>query len=84
MRKDSNYVRFDISNNGALIPSDKLQLIFDKFYRMDTARSTDTGGAGLGLAIAKEIVLAHGGKISVKSENEMTRFTVRIPNTQPE
>lgn len=46
---------------------------------MDEARSTNTGGAGLGLAIAKEIVLLHGGTIDAGSENEMTTFSVTLP-----
>lgn len=66
-------------NQGKTLPSEKLQAIFEKFYRMDEARSTNTGGAGLGLAIAKEIVTLHGGTISASSENEMTTFTVTLP-----
>ena len=46
---------------------------------MDEARSSNTGGAGLGLAIAKEIVTLHGGAISASSENEMTTFSVSLP-----
>ena len=46
---------------------------------MDEARSTNTGGAGLGLAIAKEIVTLHGGAINASSENELTTFTVTLP-----
>ena len=54
-------------------------MIFEKFYRLDEARSTNTGGAGLGLAIAKEIVVAHGGTISVTSANQVTTFTIELP-----
>ncbi|MEA4924511.1 MAG: ATP-binding protein [Syntrophomonadaceae bacterium] len=50
-----------------------------KFYRLDTERSTSTGGAGLGLAIAQEIVTAHDGTISVESNPENTTFTVKLP-----
>ncbi|CDD48563.1 putative uncharacterized protein [Firmicutes bacterium CAG:534] len=66
-------------NQGKTIPAEKLNAIFEKFYRMDEARSTNTGGAGLGLAIAKEIVLLHGGTIDAGSENEMTTFSVTLP-----
>ena len=58
---------------------EKLNAIFEKFFRMDEARSTNTGGAGLGLAIAKEIVTLHGGAINASSENELTTFTVTLP-----
>ncbi|MGL6201293.1 MAG: sensor histidine kinase [Lachnospiraceae bacterium] len=67
-------------NRGKTIPSQKLRSIFEKFYRLDEARATNTGGAGLGLAIAKDIVTLHDGTISVSSVNELTVFTVRIPS----
>ncbi|EOS76225.1 MAG: HAMP domain-containing sensor histidine kinase [Lachnospiraceae bacterium] len=66
-------------NQGKSIPQEKLNAIFEKFFRMDEARSTNTGGAGLGLAIAKEIVTLHGGSINASSENEMTTFSVTLP-----
>lgn len=67
-------------NHGDPIPSQKIDTIFEKFYRLDSARSTDSGGAGLGLAIAKEIVTAHGGTITAESSRERTVFTVKLPN----
>ena len=67
------------TNQGNPIPQGKLDSIFEKFYRLDTARSTSTGGAGLGLAIAQEIVTAHDGTISVESDPENTTFTVKLP-----
>jgi two-component system sensor histidine kinase VanS len=65
--------------NAGSIPKDELLTIFDKFYRLDGARSSDTGGAGLGLAIAKEIIVLHGGDIKAESENGYTMFTLEIP-----
>lgn len=72
-------VRVTISNHGRTIPKQKLQAIFEKFYRLDDARSSNTGGAGLGLAIAKEIVTLHGGTITAESENQVTTFIVELP-----
>lgn len=66
-------------NNGKTIPEKKLESIFEKFFRLDEARVSDTGGAGLGLSIAKEIVNLHGGKITATSENEETTFCVMLP-----
>ena len=68
-------------NKGKTIPAGKLNSIFEKFFRMDEARSTNTGGAGLGLAIAKEIITLHGGKITAESENESTTFRISLPLT---
>lgn len=76
--QDPNIV-ITFTNQGNPIPQQRLDSIFEKFYRLDSARSTSTGGAGLGLAIAKEIVTAHGGTISVESNPENTTFTVKLP-----
>ncbi len=73
------FIIIKISNEGDPIPEDKLTNIFDKFYRLDSSRSSDTGGAGLGLAIAKEIIRAHKGTITVESNFERTCFTMKIP-----
>jgi two-component system sensor histidine kinase VanS len=77
-QQDKNIV-ITFTNQGNPIPQAKLETIFEKFYRLDSARSTNTGGAGLGLAIAQEIVSAHDGTISVESNTENTTFTVKIP-----
>ena len=53
--------------------------IFQKFYRLDAARSSRTGGAGLGLAIAKEIVESHGGNIRCESNGRLTSFVISLP-----
>lgn len=73
------HIVITFTNQGNPIPKEKLETIFEKFYRLDSARSTNTGGAGLGLAIAKEIVNAHGGTISAESNTEKTTFTVKLP-----
>jgi two-component system sensor histidine kinase VanS len=65
--------------NTGSIPEDKLAAIFEKFYRLDGARSSDTGGAGLGLAIAKEIMIRHGGRIYAESGGGRTTFTAELP-----
>ncbi|MCD7819845.1 MAG: HAMP domain-containing histidine kinase [Lachnospiraceae bacterium] len=71
------------TNEGPQIPQKKLEMIFEKFYRIDNGRSSKTGGAGLGLAIARQIVELHGGAISAVSDSKNTRFIVNIPmNTQ--
>jgi two-component system sensor histidine kinase VanS len=67
--------------NAGSIPKEKLSAIFEKFYRLDDARSSGTGGAGLGLAIAKEIVDRHGGRIYAESDGGSTTFTVELPAT---
>ena len=64
------------------IPGDMLQTIFEKFYRVDGSRSTGTGGAGLGLAIAKQIVELHGGRILAKSDDNQTQFVVTLPSKE--
>ena len=74
---DSVVVRF--TNQGDPIPEAKLKVIFDKFYRLDAARATNHGGAGLGLAIAREIVSAHDGTIACNSTPERTVFTITLP-----
>jgi len=67
--------------NAGTIPQDKLGAIFEKFYRLDGARSSATGGAGLGLAIARDIVTLHGGTIEAKCSQSHTIFTITLPNT---
>lgn len=74
---DSVVIRFE--NQGDPIPEPKLKVIFEKFYRLDAARATNRGGAGLGLAIAREIVTAHGGTIECSSSPERTVFTITLP-----
>ncbi len=79
LKNDQNKAVITVKNHGQTIPPEKLEKIFQQFFRIDSARSTSTGGAGLGLAIAKEIVDLHGGKIFAESANESIFFTVILP-----
>ena len=71
------------TNAGATIPPEKLSRMFERFFRLDPSRGTRTGNAGLGLAIAKEIVEAHGGVIAADSREEQVIFTVSLPAGEP-
>lgn len=77
--KKEDKVMIAVSNHGKTIPAHKLEMIFEKFFRLDEARRTNTGGAGLGLAIAKDIVELHGGSITAESDHEVTTFRVTLP-----
>ena len=69
-----------VEDNGIGIPSDKLDRIFEKFYRVDSSLTYEISGTGLGLAIVKEIVELHGGRIWVESEEGRgSRFYVEMP-----
>lgn len=81
MRPERGGVRLSFENEGNTIPPEKLNRIFEQFFRLDDARSTKNGGSGIGLAIAKEIVSLHGGWIRAYSENERIRFDVFLPET---
>lgn len=72
-------VEITFTNHGDTIPEEKLERIFEQFYRLDASRSTGSGGAGLGLAIAKQIIELHNGAIIARSENEMIEFKVILP-----
>ena len=78
---EADAVRIEVRDVGATIPSHKLRAIFDKFYRLDESRASATGGAGLGLAIAREIVELHGGTIAATSEGGVTTFAVELPRS---
>lgn len=72
-------VSLRVQNPGPTIPPEKLGRIFERFFRLDASRGSASGGAGLGLAIAKQIVELHGGQICAESENEQIAFTVTLP-----
>lgn len=78
LQQDGGYVIIVVENRGKAIPKEKLNRIFEQFYRLDSSRNSETGGTGLGLAIAKEIVKLHNGDIRAESEGERIRFIVRL------
>lgn len=73
-------IEITFTNQGHQIPEQQLNSIFEKFFRVDNARSSQTGGAGLGLSIAKRIVELHGGIIEAASDRNYTTFTVKLPS----
>lgn len=77
--RNKDKILLSFENHGKNIPKEKLDSIFEKFFRLDSSRRSNTGGAGLGLAIAKEIVELHGGSISARSQDEKVTFTVELP-----
>ena len=72
-----------VSNPGSPIPPDRLPLLFERFHRVDASRSSQGEGAGLGLAITRSIVEAHGGRIDAESAEGLTTFTVHLPHMPP-
>ncbi len=80
LKRHNGSATLSVNNQGEPIPPEDLPHVFDRFYRSDKARARETGGFGLGLAIARGIAESHGGKISVASDaQDGTTFTVRIP-----
>ena len=84
VRTDDDYVDITVSDNGIGIPGDQLERIFERFYRVDYARSRANGGSGLGLAIVKHIAASHNGDVRVWSQpGRGSTFTMRLPTHQP-
>ncbi|MBI1749341.1 MAG: PAS domain-containing protein [Acidobacteria bacterium] len=79
---EERFVRIAVADTGIGIPRDEQQRIFERFYRVDAARSREAGGTGLGLSIAKHLVEAHGGRIEVESEvSHGSTFSIFLPAT---
>jgi len=79
-RTDGSWVEIDVRDHGIGIPARDIDRIFERFYRVDRARSRETGGTGLGLAIVRHVATNHGGNVSVSShEGVGSTFTLRIP-----
>lgn len=79
LHSDNTNVTLFFINSGKTIPKEKLERIFEQFFRLDSSRNSTTGGSGLGLAISKQLAEAHGGTISAESSDEIIKFTVKIP-----
>ena len=80
LNSDHQYFYLKVTDTGIGISEENQDRVFERFFRVDKARSRETGGTGLGLAITKEIVMKHHGSIKIHSkEGEGTTFTVRIP-----
>jgi len=79
-REVAGGVAVDVTDDGPGVPAEHLPRIFERFYRVDKARSRETGGTGLGLSIVKHLVGLHGGDVRVENRaGGGARFTVRIP-----
>jgi signal transduction histidine kinase len=79
-RWEQPYVRVEVKDNGVGIPAEHLSRVFERFYRVDKARSREAGGTGLGLAIVRQIVSAHQGKIEVESSLDVgSTFRIFLP-----
>ncbi|MCD9022185.1 sensor histidine kinase [Cohnella silvisoli] len=80
LRVEGEGVEIRISDNGPGIPPDALPFVFERFYRAEPSRNSNTGGSGLGLAIVKQIIEEHGGTVTVKStQGQGTHIYFKLP-----
>ena len=85
LRSDRDDALVEVVDSGEGIPKRELPRIFERFYRVDTARARSTGGTGLGLAIVRHVVERHGGSVQVESElGRGSTFRIRIPRAPSE
>ena len=83
-RRQDGWIEIVVTDTGVGIPARDIDRIFERFYRVDRARSRDTGGTGLGLSIVRHVAANHSGEVTVQSrEGEGSIFIVRIPMGQP-
>jgi two-component system phosphate regulon sensor histidine kinase PhoR len=81
---EEDEIRIDVADTGVGIPAESLPRIFERFYRVDKARSRELGGIGLGLAIVKHIIKGHGGRVEVKSApGKGSVFSIFLPLENP-
>jgi two-component system sensor histidine kinase SenX3 len=79
-RLADGFVEIAVTDRGIGIAEDEQQRVFERFYRVDPARSRGTGGTGLGLAIVRHVALNHGGEVTVRSQEGVgTTFALRLP-----
>ena len=79
-RADGSWVEIDVTDSGLGIPERDLERVFERFYRVDRARSRETGGTGLGLSIVRHVATNHGGEVLVESQEGLgSTFTLRLP-----
>lgn len=79
LRREDRFVRVAVGNSGPEIPADEIDLVWERLYRVDRSRSRESGGAGIGLAIVREIVEAHGGRVGARSADGWTEVWVTLP-----
>ena len=84
LKERKQKILLSVTNKGDTIPKEDIDKIFDRFYRVDKARSREKGGYGLGLSIAKSIVEKYKGKVGVTSENNITTFNIELSNKEKE
>ena len=85
VRRDGDQVLLEVADTGVGIPEEDLPKVFNRFYRVDTARSRAAGGTGLGLSIVRDTVRRHGGWVTARSRNpEGSIFTAGFPWYQPD
>ncbi len=82
IKEENNKINIVFKNEGDKIPEYKLEKIFEKFYRGDESRTSKSGGAGLGLAITREIIELHGGKIFAKNKDKFIEFHIELDKLQ--
>jgi two-component system sensor histidine kinase SenX3 len=83
VRTEPDWVDIDVEDHGLGIPQRDRERVFERFYRVDRARSRDTGGTGLGLAIVRHVASNHAGEVQLQTEvGEGSTFTLRLPVAQ--